>query len=75
MKIDRLFVQSIGKNPKNQALTKGIIQMAHEIKAIASGVETVAERDCSPQNQCDEMQGYLFSRPLNAKAFQQLLFS
>ena len=77
LKIDRIFVQDITKNEKNQALITGIIQMAHELnlKVIAEGVEREAERKFLCQQHCDRMQGYLFSRPLNAKGFQQLLFS
>ncbi|MBC6477875.1 MAG: EAL domain-containing protein [Hormoscilla sp. GM7CHS1pb] len=44
-------------------------------QVIAEGVEREAERNLLCQQHCDEMQGYLFSRPLTAKGFQQLLFS
>ncbi|MBO1351848.1 MAG: EAL domain-containing response regulator [Hormoscilla sp. GUM202] len=77
LKIDRVFIHQSTVNEKNQALTTGIIKMAHQLhlKVIAEGVEREAERNLLCQQHCDEMQGYLFSRPLTAKGFQQLLFS
>ncbi|MBC6422782.1 MAG: EAL domain-containing protein [Hormoscilla sp. SP5CHS1] len=77
LKIDRVFIHQSTVNEKNKALTTGIIKMAHQLhlKVIAEGVEREAERNLLCQQHCDEMQGYLFSRPLTAKGFQQLLFS
>lgn len=77
LKIDREFIHKSTVNKKNQALTTAIIQMAHnlDLKVIAEGVEREAERKFLCQQHCDEMQGYLFSRALTAKGFQQLLFS
>lgn len=77
LKIDRVFIHQSTVNEKNKALTTGIIKMAHQLhlKVIAEGVEREAERNLLCQQHCDEMQGYLFSRPLTAKGFQKLLFS
>jgi len=49
--------------------------MAHslKLKVIAEGVETQAEQYFLSQNECDAMQGYLFSRPVPAKEFEKLL--
>ena len=75
LKIDRCFIKNISKNTTNQALTKSIIEMAHSLKlqAIAEGVETEAEMRLLRQYKCDFMQGYLFSKPLPALKFEQLL--
>ncbi|NER36530.1 MAG: EAL domain-containing protein [Oscillatoria sp. SIO1A7] len=75
LKIDRCFIKNISKNPTNQALTKSIIEMAHSLnlQAIAEGVETEAEMGLLRQYKCDLMQGYLFSKPLPALKFEQLL--
>lgn len=77
LKIDRCFVSNVTSDPKNSAIAIAIIQMAHSLnlKVIAEGVETEAERAFLYENQCDEMQGYLFSRPLPAMAFKKLLLS
>lgn len=75
LKIDRCFIKNISKNTTNQALTKSIIEMAHSLnlQAIAEGVETEAEMRLLRQYKCDFMQGYLFSKPLPALKFEQLL--
>lgn len=75
LKIDQCFVRDIENNTKKQAITKAIIDMAHQLglKVIAEGVETEGELQFLRQNGCDEMQGYLFSRPLPFRDFQQLV--
>lgn len=77
LKIDQCFVQNLVDNPTNQAITKAIIQMAHglNLKVIAEGVETEDELEFFRGHQCDEIQGYLFSRPLSAQEFTTLLQS
>lgn len=75
LKIDQCFIRNINENTKNQAIATAIIQMAHQInlKVIAEGVETEAELAFLRQHQCDDIQGYLFSRPLSAEGFENLL--
>jgi EAL domain-containing protein (putative c-di-GMP-specific phosphodiesterase class I) len=75
LKIDRCFIRNITENPNNAAITKAIIAMAKSLnlKLVAEGVETEAELSFVRQNQCDGMQGYLFSRPVPAEDFKQLL--
>lgn len=75
IKIDKGFIDSIITNSKTAAIAAAIIQMAHELnmKTIAEGVETEAEFAFLRQRQCDEFQGYFFSRPLPATEFEQLL--
>lgn len=65
LKIDQSFVQDL--NGRNKAIVSMIIQLAHSIdsKVIAEGVETVEQRDFLVGHGCDEMQGYLYSRPLS----------
>lgn len=77
LKIDQCFVRDIEHNSKKQAITKAIINMAHQLglKVIAEGVETEGELRFLCQNGCDEMQGYLFSRPLPFRDFKQLVKS
>ncbi len=77
LKIDRSFVSNVTRDSKNAAIATAIIQMAHSLnlKVVAEGVETEDEKAFLHQNQCDEMQGYLFSRPLPINAFQSLLLA
>ncbi|MBO0348964.1 EAL domain-containing protein [Phormidium pseudopriestleyi FRX01] len=75
LKIDRCFVQDINTNATNAALTNAIIQMAHSLnlKVIAEGVETREELAVLYENKCDNIQGYLFSRPVKAEEFKRML--
>ncbi|MCT7960265.1 EAL domain-containing protein [Laspinema sp. D1] len=75
LKIDRCFVQDINTNATNAALTNAIIQMAHSLnlKVIAEGVETPEELAVLYENKCDNIQGYLFSRPVKAEEFKRML--
>jgi len=75
LKIDRLFVQDITTSSDGAVITLAIIAMAHSLglKVIAEGVETEEQLAFLRAHRCDEMQGYLFSRPIPAEAFTQLL--
>ncbi|MUL38594.1 EAL domain-containing response regulator [Gloeocapsopsis dulcis] len=75
IKIDKCFVDSVVTDSKTAKIVTAIIQMAHDLnmKTIAEGVETKAEFSFLRQRQCDEFQGYFFSRPLTATEFEQLL--
>ena len=77
LKIDRCFIRNIQQNMKNAAITKAILQMARSLdfKVIAEGVEMEEELNFLRQNNCDEVQGFLFSRPLPASEFEELLLS
>ncbi|MEG4404487.1 EAL domain-containing response regulator [Microcoleus sp. MON2_D5] len=75
LKIDRCFISKITDGCTNAAIVKAIIEMAHSLclEVIAEGVETEAEKDFLWRYKCDLMQGYLFSPPLTAADFEQLL--
>ena len=75
LKIDRAFVRDITTNPDDAAIARIIIDIAHSLKlaVIAEGVETRAQMQFLSFNNCVEMQGYLFSRPVPAKEFTELL--
>ena len=77
LKLDRSFVQDIHANPKNAAIATAIITMAHQLnlKVVAEGVETVNELAFLFEKQCDEIQGFLFSRALPADELAALLKS
>jgi diguanylate cyclase (GGDEF)-like protein/PAS domain S-box-containing protein len=66
LKIDRCFIQDVAVDPDNAAIASAIISMAKSLhlKVIAEGVENEAQMSFLRAHQCDEMQGYYFSKPL-----------
>jgi diguanylate cyclase (GGDEF)-like protein/PAS domain S-box-containing protein len=75
VKIDRSFVMNITTSPHDTAIIKSIITLAHslDLKVIAEGVETEQQLEFLREHECDEVQGYLFSKPVTADIFTQLL--
>jgi diguanylate cyclase (GGDEF)-like protein/PAS domain S-box-containing protein len=68
LKIDRSFVTGLPATEDDASITKAIITMAHSLglKVIAEGVENPQQLAFLAANACDEVQGYLFSRPVAA---------
>lgn len=66
LKIDQSFVRDIPGDEEDKAIAKTIIALGHELnlKVIAEGVETEQQLEFLRAHGCDEMQGYLFSRPV-----------
>jgi diguanylate cyclase (GGDEF)-like protein/PAS domain S-box-containing protein len=66
LKIDRSFITNVAANPDDAAITAAIISMAKSLhlKVIAEGVEDEAQMSFLRAHQCDEIQGYYFSKPL-----------
>jgi len=75
LKIDRVFIAGITTNADDAAIVLAIIRMAHTLKleVIAEGVETAAQLAWLRNHDCDQVQGYLFSRPLPAAEIEKLL--
>jgi EAL domain-containing protein (putative c-di-GMP-specific phosphodiesterase class I) len=75
LKIDQSFVRDLTVDPDDAAIASTIIMMAHnlKLKVIAEGVETEDQLAFLRERQCDEMQGYLFSKPAPAEAFEAML--
>jgi EAL domain-containing protein (putative c-di-GMP-specific phosphodiesterase class I) len=75
LKIDRSFVSDIGASNDDETITSAIIALAHslDLRVIAEGVETAAQRDFLKQRACHEMQGYFFARPMPRDAIAHLL--
>lgn len=76
LKIDRTFVKDHDQQ-NNAAITKAIVTLAQSLnmKTIGEGVETEEQRKFLVELNCDEAQGYLFSRPIPAKEMTKLLQS
>ncbi|HCP79067.1 putative bifunctional diguanylate cyclase/phosphodiesterase [Marinobacter sp. UBA2498] len=77
LKIDQSFVRNLSSHVEDLALCEAIVVMAHKLglKVIAEGVETADQRDLLADIGCDYGQGYLFSRPIPADEFTELLHS
>lgn len=75
LKIDRSFVKGIPAETDSSLIVSMIIQLAKnlQIKTVAEGVETKEQLKLLSDVQCDEIQGYLYSKPVSAKAFESLL--
>lgn len=77
LKIDRSFVDTMTRNPHSMTLVSTIISLAHalDLKVIAEGVESEEQAKLLRLLKCDELQGYLFSKPLAPDEIQDFLMS
>lgn len=75
LKIDIAFIREVTTNPQDAAITRTIIELAHSLslQVVAEGVETQAQLAFLKDAGCDQIQGYLFSRPLPAATLERLL--
>ena len=75
LKIDQSFVRDVLTDPNDAAIAKIIVSLAQSMNlaVIAEGVETEAQREFLELNGCHAFQGYLFSKPVPAKEFEQLI--
>jgi EAL domain-containing protein (putative c-di-GMP-specific phosphodiesterase class I) len=75
IKIDRSFVRDLPRDSEDQAIAQAIISMGKALGMIvvAEGVETTAQQAFLRDHHCDEMQGYLFSKPVPPREVAKLL--
>lgn len=75
LKVDRAFVQHLSENSMDKSIVRSTIQLAHELglHVVAEGVENEASWKVLQALQCDELQGYFFSKPLPISDFTDYL--
>ena len=75
VKLDQSFVRDMTRNSEDAAIVRAVISMAHTLKlvVVAEGVETEEQLAFLRQHRCDEIQGFLFSPPVEAAEFRKLL--
>jgi diguanylate cyclase len=74
LKIDRSFVRDLPKGDSSQDIVRAIMQLAHSLrlKVVAEGVETEEQLSCLRKLGCDYIQGFLISKPIDAKTAERL---
>ncbi|MBL4796847.1 MAG: EAL domain-containing protein [Oleispira sp.] len=77
LKVDRSFVKDIPHDKTDMAITSAVIAMAHKLsmRVVAEGIETQEQLDFLRDNDCDDGQGYLLSRPLTLPQLHHFLVS
>lgn len=75
LKIDQSFIRNLTVDPDDAAIVHSVIQLGHSMKmrTIAEGVETEEQADFLIKEQCDEVQGYLYSHPLSPQEILQFM--
>jgi diguanylate cyclase (GGDEF)-like protein len=74
LKVDKSFIDLMSNGP-DAAIVAAVISMGHSLglKVIAEGVETEEQRRLLTEFDCDQIQGYLFAKPMPAEEFERLL--
>jgi EAL domain-containing protein (putative c-di-GMP-specific phosphodiesterase class I) len=77
LKIDRSFVDGLGRDPQNTAIVRSVVALAQalELSVTAEGIETPAQRAHLAMLGCDFGQGYLLGRPVGREAAQAHLLA
>nr|WP_252728161.1 EAL domain-containing protein [Alteromonas sp. C1M14] len=75
LKIDKAFIDDIAESSTDRHMTAAIINIAHNLglKVVAEGVEEEKQLTILRRYECEMLQGYLYSKPLNATRFEKLL--
>ncbi len=75
LKIDRAFVKDVQENPNTAEIARAIIGLSRglNLEVVAEGAELQEHIDFLKDNGCDSIQGFFYSKPLDAKAFEAKL--
>lgn len=73
LKVDRSLIRDLATNPNDSAIVSAAIALAHSLhlRVVAEGVEHELQAAILKSQGCDEAQGYLFSPPIDAAAFER----
>jgi EAL domain-containing protein (putative c-di-GMP-specific phosphodiesterase class I) len=77
LKVDQSFVRGLPGDAEDCAIARAVIALGHslQLKVIAEGVETEAQREFLSREGCDEMQGYLRGKPMPVDEFAKTFLS
>ena len=77
VKLDRTFLEGVGKDERKTALFGAIVSMAHTLNlvVVAEGIEEFSQFECIRHHLCDSAQGYLLSRPISSETVEAKLLS
>ena len=75
IKIDKSFVKDIPERHDDVAIAKAIFSLAHSLnmKVLAEGIENEVQLEFMRRHDCDEIQGFFFSRPIKSEEMTSLL--
>jgi two-component system CheB/CheR fusion protein len=75
LKIDKSFVDGLGCDPEDEAIARAVLALASalDLKTVAEGVETEAQREWLADHGCGAAQGYLLARPLEVVDYEDML--
>lgn len=75
IKIDQSFTREVDSSADAAAIARAVIQLGHalDLRVIAEGVESEGQLHFLRQNGCDEIQGYIYARPLDPDALRSML--
>ena len=75
LKVDRSFVSGVESDAHDAAMVRAMVSLAHDLnlRVVAEGIETESELAFLRRLECDEGQGYLFSKPVPPKVLEALL--
>ncbi len=75
LKIDKSFIENLASNDSDKAVAAAVISLGQKLnlRVIAEGVETAEQVAILRDNNCDEIQGYYFSKPVSFEAIADLL--